>query len=130
MISDVYQTTLSAWALSEPGSDPGEYGHWIYSGAMVFLPPHANFSAQISLCYHDFAILPGREVPQGFVSALIFRYMTFTENGDITTTWLVEDEVRFVNNIQNGYAIQFGLKVLAESALVEAIAIATVFIES
>jgi hypothetical protein len=128
MISDVYQTVLSAYAFNDTGLPEDE----VYAYATIYVPPHANFSAQICLCEDDFFLFQPGPVPkdgsEGWATPYILRYVTYNPLGGFTITWLGGTPT--VNNVQNGYLITFGLRAWSVNSVASATAIGTVFIKS
>ena len=131
MISDVYQTVLSAYTLNGPDTGPDLHPDIVFAHTTVFVPPHANFSAQICLCEYDFLATPPPAFPvsEAWATPYILRYLTYTPEGGLTSTFLTQD-VSTVNNIQNGYLIIFGLRVWASNSFAFASAVGTIFIQS
>jgi hypothetical protein len=121
MIDDVLYTSLEASASDTKGT-----GDEVYTSALVFLPPNANFAAQTSLSSEAFFILTDNvaNAPVGSARAFIYRYI----NGGFESIWL-NNWPSFVKG-QNGYAVQFGLFVGAFYGGQVADSTAAVFIES
>jgi hypothetical protein len=122
MISTLYQTVLSATAVSETESPD-----IVFAFASINLPPNANFSAQICLCQDDSIPFP-QHTSEAWATPYILRYITLVD-GEFKVTVLGLG-FSTVNNIQNGNQITFGLRVLAVNGVAFATAVGTIFIQS
>ena len=126
MITDVYQTSAEAQASDTYGS-PQQISTFV----LVFLPPRADFSAQISLCRNDCTTFPRPgSVPQFNAGAFIARYISY-KGGALESTWIGDvPGGNVVSHVKEGYAVQFGMTVDAQCAEVSAEMTGTIFLES